>query len=38
MNLKGFYWMMGALQTPDRPAEMLAYAPFWGTGAVVLSY
>lgn len=38
MNLKGFYWMMGALNTPNRPAEVLAYGPFWGTGAVVLSY
>lgn len=38
MNLKGFYWMMGALNMPSQPAEVLAYGPFWGTGAVVLTY
>lgn len=38
MNLKGFYWMMGALNMPKRPAEVMAYGPFWGTGAVVLAY
>ncbi|WP_303675235.1 hypothetical protein [Vampirovibrio chlorellavorus] len=38
MNLKGFYWMMGALNMPNRPADVMAYGPFWGTGAVVLAY
>lgn len=38
MGFKGFYWMMGALNSPSVAAEVLAYGPFWGAGAVVLSY
>lgn len=38
MMFKGFYWMMGALGTPDIPANLMAYGPVWGTGAAVLEY
>ncbi len=38
MGLKGFYWTMGALGSPQAPAEILAYGPLWGTGAVVLRH
>lgn len=38
MGLKGFYWMMGAMNAAPVPAEMLAYGPLWGTGAAVLAY
>lgn len=38
MDFKGFYWMMGALNTPSIPADILAYGPLHGTGAAVLAY
>lgn len=38
MGFKGFYWMMGAMNSPTIPAEVLAYGPLWGTGAAVLAY
>lgn len=38
MGFKGFYWMMGLLDTPATPAEVLAYGPLWGTGAAVVAY
>lgn len=38
MGFKGFYWMMGAMNSPTVPVDVLAYGPFWGAGAAVLSY
>jgi 2-aminophenol/2-amino-5-chlorophenol 1,6-dioxygenase alpha subunit len=38
MGFKGFYWLMGALNTPSIPADILAYEPLHGTGAAVLVY
>lgn len=38
MAFKGFYWLMGALNTPKIPANVLAYGPIWGTGAAVVEY
>ncbi len=38
MGFKGFYWMMGALGTPEVPAEVLAYGPVWGAGAAVVEF
>jgi 2-aminophenol/2-amino-5-chlorophenol 1,6-dioxygenase subunit alpha len=35
---KGFYWMMGALNTPAEKANVLGYGPVWGTGAAVVEY
>lgn len=38
MGFKGFYWLMGLLDTPEVPADILAYGPVWGTGAAVVQY
>lgn len=38
MMFKGFYWLMGALGTPETKAKVLAYGPVWGTGAAVVEY
>lgn len=38
MGFKGFYWMMGLLDTPETPAQVLAYGPVWGAGAAVVQY
>ena len=38
MGFKGFYWMMGLLDTPETPANVLAYGPVWGAGAAVVQY
>lgn len=38
MMFKGFYWMMGTLGMPSKPADVLAYGPVWGTGNAVVEY
>ncbi len=38
MMFKGFYWLMGVLNTPQTPGSVLAYGPVWGTGNAVIEY
>lgn len=38
MGLKGFYWLMAALDCPETKATVLGYGPVWGTGAAVIEY
>lgn len=38
MQFKGFYWLMGALGTPDTPGKVHHYGPVWGTGNAVVEY
>ena len=38
MGFKAFAWLMGTLDTPILPGNVLAYGPIWGAGAVVVEY
>jgi len=38
MGFKAFAWLMGVLDTPAAPGNVLAYGPIWGTGAAVVEY
>ena len=38
MGFKAFAWLMGVLNTPAIPGNVLAYGPIWGTGAAVVEY
>lgn len=38
MGFKAFAWLMGTLDTPALPGNVLAYGPVWGTGAAVVEY
>lgn len=38
MGFRGFDWMMGAMNWPNTPAELLAYEPLLGAGAAVVAY
>lgn len=38
MMFKGYYWLMGLLNTPATRGDVMAYGPVWGTGAAVVEY